>query len=138
MPNLLLFGGQNWGKKGLCQPIKLTFQQICTFVSQFYPFKKVKSQSKFLLTLFLRFWCFSEYQNRIKFMAITAKWKFYCKLKKSPSLKIWGLQFEKEIWICCQGHEFSHILMIKDSFGKLRTWGIWSNNFWRHFFDLMD
>ena len=55
-------------------------------------------------------------------------------LRKSPSLKFEGLYFERKIWICCQSHDFLHILMIKDSFGKLRTWGSWSNNFGRLFF----
>ena len=55
------------------------------------------------------------------YVATTAKCKFYFKFRMSPSPKIGSLYFEKKNWIRCQIHIFCHILIIKDSFGKLRT-----------------
>ena len=128
-------------KKCLQLPITLTFLKLWTFVSQFWPIEKSKIPSNLSLPCSLG----SEVsktvldcQNRKKFMATTAKRKFYFKFRMSPSLKIGGLHFEIKIWICCQSHIFCHILMIKDSFGMLRTNGIWLNNFSGLFWYLTD
>ena len=71
-------------------------------------------------------------------MDLRAKWKFYPNLRKSPSPKSEGLHFELKIWICCQSHEFYHFLMTNGCFGKLRTWGIKSNNILRLLYDLIN
>ena len=86
---------------------------------------------------------FSSFQKWSWMLVLLQYWLSYG-LEKVQNLKfVWpklrgkwlkppkneGLCFEIKIWICCQNHEFYHILMINGSFGKLRTWGIYFQDY---------